>query len=145
MIVLDASTIVVLGKQGMLFLVRECFAKAVISEGVYNEVVCKKESAEAAALGNALGEKWVVKESIEVHPLLVTGNIGLGEKEAISLARKRGFRLITDDETAKGYAALVGAESHGTLYVILLSCRKKIISKGKAIELVNGMIAGGFY
>lgn len=145
MIVADSSAIIALGKQGVLHLLKKCFTEAMIPESVYEEVSRKHGSTEAAAIDQALEEKWVSVEKIGVHPLLVTENIGKGEKEAISLAAKRKTTLLADDEIAKSYAAILGVETHGTLYIIFLSCQKKIITKEKAVEIVKGMISEGLY
>lgn len=145
MIVADSSTLIALGKLGRLDLLVKCFGKVAVPKGVYDEVLLKKESAEAVALKKAIEEGWVIVESPAINAILATSNIGKGEKEAISLAAKHQALLLIDDDTAKAYASTFGVEAHGTLFVIYLSCTKKLISKTEAANIVKAMIETGFY
>ena len=89
--------------------------------------------------------KLIIVEDVEVHPILKTQNLGQGEKEAISLAVKHRSPLIIDDDSAKKYASIFGIEAHGTLYIIYLACRKKLIEKDDSINDLRDMIKDGFY
>lgn len=145
MIVVNSSPLIALGKLGRLDLLMKCFSKTVVPKSVYDEVLLKKESAEAVALKKAVEEKWATVESSTISAILATKNIGQGEKEAISLAAKHKILLLIDDDTAKAYASTFGVEAHGTLYAIYLSCMKKIISKEEAGNFVKAMMEAGFY
>ncbi len=145
MIVSDSSPIIILGKQGRLNLLKECFKRVIIPESVYNEIMHEKNTPEAAALKKSVDDKYFSVEKIAVNTLLQTKNIGLGEKEAISLALKHKAPLLIDDDNSKAYALIMGVESHGTLYVVYLSRAKKLISKEEAIDIIDAMIEDGFY
>ena len=145
MIVSNSSPIIILGKQGKLELFRKCFQKIIIPISVYDEVMKKKNFPEAIALENAINNKWVIIEEITVSPLLQTLNLGKGEKEAISLAKKHSLILIIDDDSAKAYASILGVVAHGTLYVLYISCIKKYINKNSIKEILEKMIIDGFY
>lgn len=145
MIVSNSSPIIILGKQGRLDLLRKCFRKVIIPKRVYEEVAVKKGEPEVITLEEAAKEKWLVVEKIHANKIFNTGNIGEGEKEAISLAEKHKAILLIDDDSAKAYASILGVESHGTLYAIYVSCMRKIISKDESIEILKRMIKDSFY
>lgn len=145
MIVSNSSPIIILGKQGRLDLLRKCFREVIIPKRVYEEVAVKKGEPEVIALEEAAREKWLVVEKIRANKILDTGNIGEGEKEAISLAEKHKAILLIDDDSAKAYASILGVEAHGTLYAIYLSCMRKLITKDESIEILKRMIKDGFY
>lgn len=145
MIVSNSSPIIILAKQGMIHLLEKCFRKIIIPQSVYYEVMHKGDNMEAISLNKAIEEKWISVQKVEVIAKLETKNIGQGEKEAISLAHKHNCMLIIDDDSAKKYASIFGVESHGTLYVIFLACARKFISKSAAKDVLEGMVADGFY
>ena len=145
MIVADSSPLIVLGKVGKLELLRRCFKCIVIPKGVYEEITKKKGSPEVIALEQACKEGWVSVEKTAINTMLDTQNISKGEKEAISLAIKYKSIVILDDDSAKQYAAVLGVESHGTLYVLYVCCAKKILNKKDAIKVLDEMMHNGFY
>ena len=145
MIVSNSSPIIILGKQGKLELLKECFQKVVIPKAVFNEVMQLKSNKESIALKKAISEKWIFVENILPIKTVETNKLGEGEKEAISLAAKYKAKLIIDDDDSKTYASLVGVEAHGTLFVVYAAFIKNIISKAEAISIFKRMIADGFY
>ena len=145
MIVADSSSIIILAKQGILDIFKKCFQKAMIPKSVYEEITQKKDSPEVIALENAIKDKWIVIEKATIIPMLDTKNIGQGEKEAISLAYKHKSLLIIDDDSAKKYASIFGIEAHGTLFVVYLAYIRKFIDRTDAVDILEGMIADGFY
>tara|TARA_Y100000310_G_scaffold183350_1_gene183476 strand:- start:3070 stop:3555 length:486 start_codon:yes stop_codon:yes gene_type:complete len=145
MIVVNSSPLISFGKQGVLYILKDCFKKIIIPESVYNEIIKHKDCIESIALNKAINENWITIEKIQVNPALKTQQLGEGEKEAISLAVKHNIILIIDDDSAKTYASLLRIEAHGSLFVIYVACVKKLITKDKAKEILNGMILDGFY
>lgn len=145
MIVSNSSPIIILGKQGRLNFLKECFKKVIIPESVYYEIMHEENSPEAAALKKAISDKWLTVEKITINIFLETKSIGRGEKEAISLVLKHKAPLLIDDDNSKAYASMMGLESHGTLYVVYLSKAKKLISKEEAINIIDIMVENGFY
>lgn len=143
MIVSNASPLIVLGKVGQLQLLKACFERIIIPPAVVEEVLAQAESAEALALRQGIADGWILTE--KVKPLLRTAVMGKGETEAISLAAKKKYRLLLDDDTAKAYATLSGVEAHGMLYVLLLAVKKKKISRDEAKDILQQMILSGFY
>ena len=145
MIVVNASPLIVLGKQGKLLLLKQCFQKILVPQGVVEEINQKKDSPEALALQQAIKERWISTKKTTISPLLDTEKLGRGEKEAISLAKAKGTPVLLDDDLARAYAAPLNVEVQGTLYVLILACQKKIIDKESALTLLDSMMADGFY
>lgn len=145
MIVANTSPIINLGKQATLELLRTCFKKIIVPKSVYDEVNRRNASIEAAALEKAVNQGWIVVEHAIIDTLLHTENLGQGEKEAISLARKHNTAVLLDDDSARTYARVLGVEVHGTLYVLLLACQMRNISADRALGILHGMISNGFY
>lgn len=145
MIVVNTSPLIVLGKIGHISLLKKCFKKVLIPKAVYQELTEKPDSPETIALENAINEKWITINETEINSSLDTKNIGKGEKEAISLAKKLNLPIIIDDDSAKTYASIIEVEAHGTLYVLIKSYVKKHISKEKTKTLLESMIKKGFY
>lgn len=145
MIVADSSPIIILAKQGMLNLLEKCFQKVSIPKSVYEEVMRKKESIEAITLKNAVEDKWLSVEKADIIPMLETKNMGIGEKEAISLAHRHKSLLIIDDDSAKKYALIFGVKAHGTIFVIYSACAKKLVDEKDAARILEGMVSDGFY
>ena len=141
----NSSPIIVLGKQGLLGILKECFDKILIPKEVYNEIMIEKGGVEALALKRAINEKWILIEEIEVNSVLDSESLGKGEKEAISLACKKKSTLLIDDNNARKYAALLGVECHGTLYVLYLAFLRRIIDKERARKILESIIREGFY
>lgn len=145
MIVSNSSPIISIGTIGRMDLFRKCCKEVIIPFAVYTEISQKKESPEFLSLKKAIEEKWVKVEKITLLPSLRTVTLGEGEKEAISLAAKHKLILIIDDDMAKKYAEIMGVEPHGTLYVLILAVRKKILNKKEAVDILHQMMKAGFY
>ncbi len=145
MIVSNSSPLISLGSIGRLDLFKKCFKEVAIPSSVYHEISQKKESPEFISLQKGIDERWIAIEPVEVLPLLKTNALGEGEKEAISLASKHKVILIIDDDTAKRYVEIMGVEPHGTLYVLILAVRKKILTRKEALEILDHMMKIGFY
>ena len=145
MIVSNSSPIIILGKQGILELLKRCFKKVIIPKSAYEEIMQKKDSTEVIALNKAINDGWIIVKEIDINSILQTKNIGQGEKEAISLAAKYKSILFIDDDIAKKYASLLNVECHGALYVVYLSVLKRFINKQQAKNIFENMIKDGFY
>lgn len=145
MIIVNSSPIIALGKVGRLELLKGCFRRITIPAAVQEEVLRKPDTVEAQSLQKGLADGWIAVEKINVPALMHTEMLGPGEKEAISLAAKHHCVAIIDDDLARSYAALLKVEVHGTLYVLLLAWRKKLLKKDEVREIVEDMMKEGFY
>ncbi|MDP4039314.1 MAG: DUF3368 domain-containing protein [Candidatus Pacearchaeota archaeon] len=145
MIVSNTSPIIVLGKQGVLELLKNCFGKVIIPQEVYNEIIKKEDSLETISLKKGIEEKWIIIEETAINPIINTDNLGKGEKEAVSLAAKKKSILLIDDDNARKYASLLRVECRGTIYVLFLAVLKKIMDKIEAKEIFDNIVIEGFY
>lgn len=145
MIVSNSSPLIVLGKVGAFQLLQECFGTVLVPAAVYKEVQNKGGTPEAVALDRGIQEKWLVIEKVMIDRQLKTEKIGQGEKEAICLAARKKCPVLLDDDLAKGFAAVLGVEARGTLFVLLVASAQKFISRSEAIEILDRMILNGFY
>ncbi len=66
------------------------------------------------------------------------------EAEALALAKELRGIVISDDRVARSTAKLVGAELHGTGYLIGRMCREGHVSKQEAIAKVREMRGEGW-
>lgn len=143
MVVINSSPIIALAKINKLELLRNLFGKVSLTEQVYKEIMSKPAYAEAIAIKKAVGnDKW-----IKVHKIIeIKSTLGVGEASSISLALKLNEPLIIDDKKAAFVASTLGIKCHGTLYVILLALKRKIIKdKKETIEIVNQLIENKLY
>jgi predicted nucleic acid-binding protein len=68
------------------------------------------------------------------------GGLGLGEAEAIVLARSaRADWLLTDDAGARIVAATLGLEVHGSLGVVLWAAAGKRVRRLEALAVLDGL------
>ena len=67
-------------------------------------------------------------------------SLGLGESQVIALAKKENTGIIfTDDLDARTVAKSLGFEVHGTIGLVLRTYREKIVSKNRAISVINDL------
>jgi len=72
-------------------------------------------------------------------------SIGFGEASSIAVAKTRGFVFACDDRVARREAGLLGVKLTGTIGILVKAVRKNIINSHHADEILNRMIAYGFY
>jgi predicted nucleic acid-binding protein len=69
---------------------------------------------------------------------MAIGGLGLGEAEAIALARSlRADWLLTDDAGARVVASLLGLEVHGSLGVVLWAAASGHLNREEAFSLLE--------
>jgi predicted nucleic acid-binding protein len=72
-------------------------------------------------------------------------SLGWGEASSIAVAKVRGLIFACDDKVARREASLLGVRLTGTLGILKKALRKKILSLKEADQILNTMIAHGFY
>ncbi|NOZ77111.1 MAG: hypothetical protein GXO65_05455 [Euryarchaeota archaeon] len=130
--VVDSGPIIHLSEIG-LFRALACF-DLLIPEAVYRELE-KKDAPGKGEISSYKMEKLSAREK-ELAALLVEKHeIGLGEAEAISMAKNRGINLVlTDDLDARETAKDLGLEPHGSVGIILRAFRDKKLSREETID-----------
>lgn len=143
MAIINSSPLIALARIGKLELLRKVFNNISITEQVYQEIISKPTYAESVAIKKAVeDDKWIkVHKCKEINDIL-----GVGEASSLGLALMLKQPLIIDDKKASFIGNTLGLECHGTLYVILLALKKKIIkNKKEAIDIVNLLINNKLY
>ena len=72
-------------------------------------------------------------------------SLGFGEASSIAVAKTREFVFACDDKVARREASLLGVKLTGTIGILIRAVRKNIVNSKQADEILNRMIAYGFY
>lgn len=151
MIISNFSPLIYLARIGKLEILEYIFRRVIIPKAVFNEVV---ERGEAAGFPDAKIIRKATEEWIEVKELnkeekesceyiLKMAPLGLGEAEAISLAKSMRLPIIVDDKIANRVAKLFRIESHWTIHVIFRALRNKTIKKNEAKRIIEDLVETG--
>lgn len=127
-VVSDTGPLITLGRAGYLWLLPVLFGKVMIPKAVYAEVVEKGEKhTDSKKFQEAL---WLdVREVKNKTALrLITGQLDLGEAEAIVLSEEvNADLLLVDDFKARRFAVLASLRIGGTIAVLTVGMRKSLI------------------
>ncbi|MBI2971999.1 MAG: DUF3368 domain-containing protein [Candidatus Aenigmarchaeota archaeon] len=139
----NSSPLVYLAKLGKLGLLRTLYNRIIVPEAVLSELRAGTEHPELSILEQAVNEGWVTAKESGMH--VRAPGLGKGEIALINLAKdlKPGLVLV-DDASARKIMESFGFNVKGTLYVLLLAYKKKIIAKNEAKRLVDELIVAGF-
>lgn len=129
-VIVDSTVLIYLSKIGELELLDELFDNVLVPEAVHEEVVVRgleQGYSDALAVDEAefLSQREVENEDIEY--LRESANLGVGESEAITLARTENCYCLTDDRAARKTAESLGVKVGGTVYVFLAALRNDVI------------------
>ena len=101
MIVADSTPLIHLSKIGKLEILEKVFKNIIIPEAVYNETVVKGQKKLLIGATSINSQKWIVKKILtniqksESKILINNANIGIGEAEAIILAKNEISRFVS--------------------------------------------------
>lgn len=116
-----------------------CF-DLLIPEGVYREID-KKDAPGKGEISSFRMEKLSSGEKEFAALLVGKYEIGLGEAEAISMAKNRGIKLIlVDDLDARGTAKDLGLEPHGSVGILLRAFRDKKLSREETVDGLKSLV-----
>jgi len=101
----NSSTLINLGRTGMLWVLRDLFGQIPVPDAVWYEVV--EEGAGLPGAAEVGQESWINRQSVANRPLVtaVRRDLGPGEGEAIAPAVEAGARVLPMDERAGREAA----------------------------------------
>ena len=148
-IISNSSPLMYLAKIKRLDLLKRLFKEIIIPEEVYNEVVVKgkqEKFTDAFFIENALKDGWIKIKKVKKRKFeRLLSEIDIGESAVINLAKETNADLILiDDASARTIAESIGLNVKGTLYVILLAFKNKIINKKEAKSLVDELVFSEF-
>ena len=126
--VVNASPVILLGKVGHLGLLEALCSQLIVPAAVVTEV-CAEPHRDA-------GQDWLrgqarayVHDVGPIDPLITTWDLGIDESKVLTWAREQpGYEAILDDRAARNCAIALGIPVRGTLGVILLAKRERLLS-----------------
>lgn len=107
----------------------------------YNRLISIREAARKGWLKEITfrsKEEKALFESLSV-------SMGIGEASSIAVAKTREFVFACDDKVARRETSLLGVKLTGTIGILIRAVRKNIVNSKRADEILNRMIAYGFY
>ncbi len=145
----NSSPLMYLAKIGRIELLMALFKEIIIPKKVYDEIIGREKEErfiDAIKVERAVKEGWIKsREVLYKREFGSFGEIDEGESALIYLAKKEKADLVLiDDASARIVAESFGLNVKGTLYVLLLAFRKKILSKKEIKELIKELIEAGF-
>ena len=136
--VLDAGPLIHLDELGRLLLLND-FKQLLVPQAVLNEALRHRPALRLIDLGilEVISEP---SPPIPANLQKLADDFGLhaGERAALSVLQARGGHfLLSDDAAARTVALAIGFRTHGTIGLILRSCRRGKISKDEMLQLLR--------
>ena len=139
----NTSPIIALAKIGRLKMLKDLYGTVVISRFVKVESVDRgKElgAADALEIERAIDEGWIKvadltrRQKQTVQRLISEARVGLGEAEALTIARDEKVPIILDDKEARAIAKSWDLELMSTVMVLYEAFIKDLISYDELVE-----------
>ena len=138
-VVSNASPLIFLMQIKKLELLRKLFGKVLITTIVYEEIKNKEQK---LILQEEIKKGWIRK--LKAPKLDVIHDLDMGEASSIALALQYKKSLfIVDDMQARRFSESIGLEIIGTIGVLILAKRKKLLSN--VLSLLEEANAFGFW
>ena len=137
----NATAIICLGKLNKIDLLKRVYSVVLIPSAVKKEVLHEGKEG-YSSIKNAIDSGWIKVIDPKKNPDL---GLGFGENQAINLAKERNESIILDDAVAIKAAKAFDIQVIRTTTAIFTALQKKIISKTKALEILNQLIENGYY
>jgi predicted nucleic acid-binding protein len=127
---------------GAFSLLRSVWHDLIIPEGVIREVVHAGVGRPGAA--EVIGATWIRVETVSDGEAVTAlpAALGLGEREAIVLAKERGLTLLVDDPAARNEARRQGVIISGSLGTLLAAKSAGVIPAAKPV--LDRMVVAGW-
>jgi len=136
-IIADSSTLITLLDTDNFPLLFELFEEIIITDEVYSEITYKfnhKKTIQYYLSTNKLQLQSI--EDQELYEMLIK-RLDRGESQSIALAKKLELPLIIDERKGRNIAKELGIKIIGLIGIILKLMEKNIISKDRAIEIIQ--------
>lgn len=137
----NSTPLILFGKINNLDIIKKVFGPITIPESVKNEILIEGKPG-FVIIKKAINDKWI---KITNPKNKLNLDLGLGETDAISLAKEKKETLIIDDGYAIKAATFYNIDTIRTTTIIFIALRKKIINKKQAEDLLNKLIKEGYY
>ena len=143
-IVADSSTLIALLDTNNISLLFGLFDGIIVTSAVYREITEKfnhKETVDGYISSHKLQYQTVKHE--ELYEIL-SKRLDNGESESIALAKERQLPLIIDERKGRSVARSLGIPIIGLIGIMIKLIEKEIISKPRAIEIIEEIEANDF-
>ena len=150
MIVLDASTTILLAKAELLDAFIRDVRQTVIMPKEVREECCGRDSLDARLIGHAVEEKRIAVKAVErrsaLQQLIKDFGLGRGEAAAIALATTAKNALVaTDDKRAINACKVLKIPFTSAMSVLTRMCDKGLVSRQEAFEKLEILARYGRY
>ncbi len=136
-IIADSSTLITLLDIDNFFLLFEFFEEIIITDEVYDEITYNLYHKEKIDSHLSLGKLTLVAiEHGDMYEML-RKRLDARESESIALAKKLQLPLIIDEKKGRKIAQSLGIDIIGFVGIILKLLEKEIISKNRALKIVE--------
>jgi predicted nucleic acid-binding protein len=134
---------IALAKIGRLKMLKDLYGTVIISRFVKIESVDRGNelgATDALEIERAINEGWIKvadlrrRQSQTAQRLVSKAHIGLGEAEALTIARDKKIPIILDDKEARALAKSWGLELTSTVMVLYEAFIKNLISYDELVE-----------
>jgi uncharacterized protein len=142
-IVSNSGPILSFVRAGRLDLLNRVVLELTIPEAVYREIAI--QGADKPGGREIAGQSWIKHRAVGDRTLVeeLPHKLGIGEREAIALAKELDARLLIDDREARKQAAQLGIKYFGSLNVLKQARDAGIIDAVKPV--LDDLIANGTY
>jgi len=150
----DATPLIYLARIGRIQLLKNLFQHIQVPNEVKVEVVDRgkeKNYPDAYVIEEAFNEGWITLGNLtrnnekKASILVEAAGIDIGEAEAIMLTRQKAEETILMDQAhARTVARQFGLKPKGTLYLIVVSARRGMLSKQDAKEDLSRLVEANF-
>ena len=133
-VVCDSSTLIALARINHLYILEKIVKTLIIPLAVYDDIVIKGTDRPGAR--EVREAKWIEKRNVSDQKLVMKLNsiLGLGESEAIALAKEiKADLIVLDDDKARKAAFSEGLRVTGLLSFLIKAKEKDIIKKVKPL------------
>ena len=143
-IIADSSTLITLLDTNNFSLLFELFEEIIITDEVYDEITYNLYHKEK--IDNYLSLRKLTLIAIEHGDMyeMLRKRLDVGESESIALAKKLQLPLIIDERKGRKVAQSLGIDIIGFVGIILKLLEKEIISKNRAVEIVEQVEENNF-
>lgn len=149
--IFDSTTLIYFAKIKILNKVGNLNAAKIIPESVYNEVVLqgKQKGEEDALLVEKLINSGIFKvnkaqDKTFLSYLLNIPSLSEADAETLTLAKELNGIAILDETSSRNIAEIENIDYHGSVYLLFLLYRQKLIEKQEIKAYVDQMIRLGW-
>ncbi len=142
-IVSDAGPILSFARAGRLEILQQVVGELIIPQAVVDELAVRgrrRPGADEIELGT-----WIKHDNVEDRSVVeqFSGKLGLGEREALALAKQTSAALLIDEREARKEAMRLGIPHFGSIKILKEAKDRGITPEAKSV--LDELIASGTY